>query len=886
MKIFNRSVIVAAAVVSVAALSPVQREAYGQNLQLTWVDRTGKAIETVGPPGPYRGPDLSPDGKRFAVHRHEGNGGDAWVFDSGPGPGARLIGDGSNAVENSPPIWSPDGARIVFGSTRNGKGGLYMKRADGSGAEELLIESEPAKIPMSWSPDGQYIIYWSPGNIEWVLPLNGDRKPFQLSAGQSSHSQISPDGKWVAYLSSETGRGEVYIKPFPTGSGKWQVSKNGGLFARWRRDGKELYFLTTLNRGQMMAAEIGVTGGSIQVGEPRTLFESGYVNLNHPGVYHTFAVSADGERFLIPRPDLSTTPENARTLTLFDREGKIVGTVGEPGQYNQPVFSPDRSRVAVIKNDPAKGVADLWVLDVATGKGAQLTSSLREDPAPRAPAWSPDGKYVAYVASRSGTESFYRRAANAEGPEELLYKLPGAGIQLTDWSLDGRYLSYYSVQLGGNILFALPLEGERKPIEAARSDFQILAARMSPDSRLLAYRSNESGRNEIWVRSFNPAGGANADKWQVSTDGGLGMVAWRADGKELYYLGPDRGVMAVNVRTESGFEFSKPRLLFKAPDSIPIAGTPGALASVSRDGERILFAVPPPPPPPPPLQQITVLDRQGKTIQTLGEPGRYVEPVFSPDGARVAVRRTTLNSNTVDIFVFDLATGKSTPIATGLEGAQAMLWSPDGSHVLYVSTRMGGYQVIVRRKSDGSGSEELLYRHTPGAPANLNDISPDGQTVTFGSGGVIFILPLTGTDPLSRKPIEYLRDEYFNNFGRFSPDGRSIAYVSDESGRPELYVRPFDPSTGVASEQGKRKLTSDGSGVVVSWRADGQEIYYRKGDLSDSWNMAVDATAAAGAQPTPRYLFRTANTTGPARNISRDGQKFVVVAPVTTEAAR
>src|SRR5262245_1026428 len=306
-------------------------------------------------------------------------------------------------------------------------------------------------------------------------------------------------------------------------------------------------------------------------------------------------------------------------------------------------MSPEQKQVAVVRLDPEKGTQDIWVIDVATGKGVALTSTPRDEAGPRAPVWSPDGKQVAYIVSRTGTESIYRRAANAETPEELLYKLNGAGIQLTDWSLDGRYLSYYSVQLGGNILFALPLEGERKPIEAARSDFQILAARMSPDSRLLAYRSNESGRNEIWVRAFNPAGGANADKWQVSTEGGLGMVAWRADGKELYYLGPDRGVMAVNVRTESGFEFSKPRQLFKAPDSIPIAGTPGALASVSRDGERILFAVPPPPPPPPPLQQVTVLDRQGKTIQTLGEPGRYVEPVFSPDAARVAVRRTTPN---------------------------------------------------------------------------------------------------------------------------------------------------------------------------------------------------------------------------------------------------
>jgi len=139
------------------------------------------------------------------------------------------------------------------------------------------------------------------------------------------------------------------------------------------------------------------------------------------------------------------------------------------------------------------------------------------------------------------------------------------------------------------------------------------------------------------------------------------------------------------------------------------------------------------------------------------------------------------------------------------------------------------------------------------------------------------VLPLTG-DASARQPVEWLRDEYNNNFRRLSPDGRSIAYISDESGRPELWVRAFDPSSLVASEQGKRKLTSDGASVMISWRADGRELYYRKGDLADALNIAVDATPAAGAQvPAPRYLFRAANTTGGARNISPDGERFAVM---------
>ena len=135
----------------------------------------------------------------------------------------------------------------------------------------------------------------------------GDRKPFQLSVGATSHAQISPDGKWVAYMDMAA-RSDIYIKPFPTGSGQVQVSKDGGTFARLRGDGKELYFLSTMSNGQMMAADITVNGSTIQAGVPHALFDSGYVNLFHTvGDYHVFAVSRDGKRFLIPRPDANWT---------------------------------------------------------------------------------------------------------------------------------------------------------------------------------------------------------------------------------------------------------------------------------------------------------------------------------------------------------------------------------------------------------------------------------------------------------------------------------------------------------------------------------------------------------------------------------------------------
>ena len=313
--------------------------------------------------------------------------------------------------------------------------------------------------------------------------------------------------------------------------------------------------------------------------------------------------------------------QNARVLTVFDRDGKTVAEIGERAIYGQPVFSPDRTRVAVIKTDLAGETADLWVIDVATGKTTRITTSKAREPV-QAPVWSPDGKQVAYVALRDSSLTAFRKASNGEGTEELLYKHPGFNFLLTDWSADGRYLIYSSTDLGGGMLYALPLEGERKPVELFRSTFQVLGARISPDNRFIAYRSNETGKNEIFVRPFNVTGAAlpaaAAGPWEVSNnEGGLGLIFFRQDGKELYYMGADRGVKSVSVSTAPAFEFGKPRNLFNLPDAIPVTGTPGGLGNISRDGQRVVFVVPQAPR----LQTITVLDRQGKVVRTVGEPG-------------------------------------------------------------------------------------------------------------------------------------------------------------------------------------------------------------------------------------------------------------------------
>jgi len=285
----------------------------GQNLQFAWFDRTGKLLEPVGPPGPYRDVNISPDGKRIAVHRHEGQGGDIWIFEP-DGATTRLTFDATQ--DNSGPIWSPDGRRIVFGSLRNGLWGLYQKSSSGGGTEELLLESDRPKVPMAWSSDS--IVFWIlDPKTTWDLSLFSivDHKAIPLlnSTFHESHAQISPDGKWLAYHSDRSGQYEIYVKPFPSGEGVWQVSSNWGGAPRWRGDGKEIFYYSAADNGKIMAVPVKAAGNTFEHGVPRELFDSGWFSLPHSTNYHVYDVSRDGQRFLVPRPVSSPSGENIST---------------------------------------------------------------------------------------------------------------------------------------------------------------------------------------------------------------------------------------------------------------------------------------------------------------------------------------------------------------------------------------------------------------------------------------------------------------------------------------------------------------------------------------------------------------------------------------------
>jgi Tol biopolymer transport system component len=270
-------------------------------------------------------------------------------------------------------------------------------------------------------------------------------------------------------------------------------------------------------------------------------------------------------------------------LTLFDRQGTVVKRVGEASLYSQAAFSPDGSRLAVIGDGASQ---DVWVVEVATGQRTVVTSDAFQD---RAPVWSPDGSRIAYVSTRDNTPAIYQRSSNGQGAEELLYRHESGGlIVLTDWSPDGRFICFWS----GDAMFLLPVSRDRKPIALGAGEFFGRGGRFSPDGGLLAFNSNQSGRFEIYVKEI----GATSDappasaRVQVSSDGGVGGIFWRRDGKELFYLsqGP-QAIMAVEILSRSPLRVGAPRVLFKIP--APIAA-PAQLSSIgSPDGERFVFAV-------------------------------------------------------------------------------------------------------------------------------------------------------------------------------------------------------------------------------------------------------------------------------------------------------
>lgn len=300
----------------------VYRSGSSGQLQLTWADAQGKATGTLGDPGQYRWPELSPDGARVAVALASQQGNiDIWVLDVAHGGTSRRL-TFDPAIELNP-VWSPDGKQIVFASDRNGHVDLYMHAADGSGEDQLLLKSEENKVPTGFSRDGRFLLYTSTnpktrGDI-WVLPMvperpGGERKPFPFLRTEfnESFAQFSPDGHWIAYMSNESGVAEIYVRPFVPGAeapgGKSMLSKGGGMLPRWR--GNQLIY-SQLD-GRVWAVDVTI-GKTLEYKVPKLLFQAPSPASSQTG---GGAISADGSRFLFVAPQGASNAPAPFTVVL------------------------------------------------------------------------------------------------------------------------------------------------------------------------------------------------------------------------------------------------------------------------------------------------------------------------------------------------------------------------------------------------------------------------------------------------------------------------------------------------------------------------------------------------------------------------------------------
>ena len=297
-----------------------QHGAAGGGSQLVWYDASGKQGETVLPEiADYFEPTLSPDASKLAFVLGTNGIGDIWVLDLARHTKTRITFGPQNS---NWPVWWPDGKSIVFGYGATSLDSFYRQNADGTGSKEKLLGTPGIfAIPSSVSPDGRHIAYMridpkSTTNVDiWALPMfpdkSGDQKPFPVVATNFSDvtPSFSPDGKWLAYANDETGRREVYIQPFPSGAGRWQVSTAGGGRPNWRKDGKELFFFSP--EQQVMAVDVTQKGASLQLGTPHALFKASTAN----SVIGPYTVSADGKKFVMNTVPLQSVTEPLTLIT-------------------------------------------------------------------------------------------------------------------------------------------------------------------------------------------------------------------------------------------------------------------------------------------------------------------------------------------------------------------------------------------------------------------------------------------------------------------------------------------------------------------------------------------------------------------------------------------
>jgi Tol biopolymer transport system component len=271
-------------------------------------------VQAIGDPAGYHEPSLSKDDTKVIFGRSDGGEPqDIYIQDLSRGNTTRLTFDPSADATS---IFSPDESQVLFYSARGRQNAFYLKSSSGAGSEELVLTGDGGTYPDSWSRDGKYLVYEKNGGAQnkidlWALPMTGEKVPFPYieTPFEEAHAQFSPDSRWVAYTSNESGRSEVYVQSFPVGGGKWQISTAGGDQPQWRSDGKELFYIAPDRNLMAVSIEGSLT---LAVGRPTVLFQTLMPLSGITDDRNNFAPSKDGQRFLI-----NTLAESANTQPLI-----------------------------------------------------------------------------------------------------------------------------------------------------------------------------------------------------------------------------------------------------------------------------------------------------------------------------------------------------------------------------------------------------------------------------------------------------------------------------------------------------------------------------------------------------------------------------------------